>query len=1664
MASAPIGEIPVLITGDWSDLQSAINDAVSAAESGAQDIASAFSNVQGGSGIADSVTAATQALEDFGSQAAARESEFGTLGDYLASLDDDFNNLPGSAATAGSALGGLGDDAAEAQTALDGVGSAIGSLGTEADTAGPQVENLATPLANVHEDAGEAESALGEMGEKLFELGEALTVAEVLKEFAGDALETYANVQKASISLTALTGSAGAAKEMIEGLKTLALDNALEFEPLVGAAQKMTALGLSADQTNTALHTAADTAAATGGSFDEVANAIERMALSGTAGARQLATLGISTNALGQAMGVAAADVTTAFKALDQEQRLTDLETALAKFSGVAGQVAGGISGQWQTLKTQWEFILEDMGAAMAPLASEIVGFLSGTVLPAVQAVVDGFQSLSPTLQEVVIVAGIAIPAIYAVGAALDGLSAVFPALGAGVAMLGPVAGVIALVGAALVGMHIEGFDTAVMNLYHAFADNFPNIPGFLGPIGTAFDALIGKSNSWFQDILTQKPLVALGFEDLQTKLAAISPSTANKSISAWLQTIISPSKMVTLLLNQLAEGVQYIGTSYQSMAPEVKLQLDILNTANDQFNHSLAESAGAFTSLSAPVSQIAKDYQTLKDNLAAAQTNLKNVTTAFNEGEASAGQLAAAVKAVDTAQTALNPSWITAKQAATDLNTATKDLNASQGTLDGLLKAISPSTVTLTQAQNNLKTAQAEASQAAANLAIAQQNLNGAIAAGPAGANALKAAETALKTAEQEGTQAGTDLKTAQNDLTAARKEADTQTKEQQTTDSDYAKMLTSLANPAIQEYSQGISGVGQAADKLHTAMMNELTAQADVDAAYQEGGKDSSDYKTAVLALNEAHKQVLASDQALTAAEKDATTVKTALTAGAKALQSAEQLLSTLYEQNSIPDVKDFTGQLDALRLQKQQVANDTNTLVDAEDAYQDAIDGLLSGTYTVPEYKQAVADLDTAKTKLTNDNKLLNTTETNLNQTFGLSKAVLKDITNDQGNMDTATQNANAAFTALGLNAPAQLQTVADKATTAYNTILQSGSSSWIGITNAEIAALKAQQAALIAAGSNLSTAQQNTLNVLTAQQTAYMQSTVSQWAGFASNVSGQISQLSNTLVTNLFTGKDSFGKTAITALENIASAFVSDMIKPIVNAIANFIATSLLQLGQAITGIGSDFTSMSSTAVSALTNIGKSASGLSSSGGGSLLASLFGIGGGGVQGAPADALSGVNALGGTDLAAAGQGIADSAADAGSTMASAAGAVATSVTGAISAIGGVVGAITGIIGDIETGRSNDILYSIEQNTTATAILMGQQVQLMWRLAADLEYGEIEKGMNIISADIDGPGKFFWQWGIKDLDAISSFLSQILGVLQKSNSASGGVAAGNVEYIPGSAAVPGTPYQAQIPVSGDIDQALNNYQKTLQGYIDGQDTATQVELAQQQVNLTQNMLNKQEEYTEALEKYLANPNSPALSEALAFATAQYQASQYTTETETTAGTPAGPPTEVTTVGELVTANTALDNINNTLQYNVGLNPWWQTAIQNVNNSIVTCAGWLQGISGLLQSGINTAGSTVNASSAGLSALASYIGANFTSFETWMFNALGRTMALPALPSPIAIPSALAGASGTGSGVTLNVNTTVQGSVVGQNGMNQLTTTIANNMVAKLRNSGLKY
>jgi hypothetical protein len=424
----PIGELDVQISGDYSELQDAISQAQDIATQGASDIADAFDKPDLGDSMVTSLQGIGQAADD----ASTQVDSFGTstegMGTSLDGLSTALSDTSDAASSMGGAIGDAGDAAGAAGDAASGAGAGFDSLASSASDASTEMQGAGS-------SAEEAEGGLAGMAEQLTAIGEALVITEGLKEFGQEALNAYGTVQSVTIGLTALTGSAEKADEVIEQIKNLAATEPFAFPEIAPTVQKMVALGVSTEQIPTVMQAAADASAATGNQFGQVANMLDRMSLSGTANARSMATLGISTTDLGKAMGVTADEATAAFKALDQSQRVDVLAAALSKFAGTAIAEAQGISGQWQIFQNQFEEVMVAVGQDIAPAISGILAF-GKAVLSGIQTAAEAFGSLPKPVQDVIVafglLAGAAVPVtagLAAIGIGLNGLGELIPAV-----------------------------------------------------------------------------------------------------------------------------------------------------------------------------------------------------------------------------------------------------------------------------------------------------------------------------------------------------------------------------------------------------------------------------------------------------------------------------------------------------------------------------------------------------------------------------------------------------------------------------------------------------------------------------------------------------------------------------------------------------------------------------------------------------------------------------------------------------------------------------------------------------------------------------------------------------------------------------------------------------------------------------------------------------------------------------------------------------------------------------------------------------------------------------------------------------------------------------------------------------------------------------------
>lgn len=414
-----LGDLQVNITGDFSELQDAIDQSVSVATEGADQIASSFQAIADASGLAG------RDLEIFEGIVTDLESQGQTLTEALQGIAD-------SAGSVGDVIaGGAADALAQLQDAEQGAGDAAetttGSLNDEADAAG-----------NVGEAANEAEGGLAEMAEQLIAVGEALAVTEAMGEFVQEAIEVYGQTQQVVTSFELLGQSSEEAEETISGLSDMSLELAVPFGTLEQSARSLAVSlqGVQDVDINDVLEAAANSAALTGRSFDMVTTALQRVEVTGAVTSRQLLQLGITWQQLADSMGTSVENAQALLKKGGQDAT-QDLETVVSAINsisqGAAQAQAQTVLGQITILKNQVELLFDAIGQDIAPVVSTILAGLTSVVQVARDAAV-AFQALPQPVKDIAVAlalaAAAAVPLTAAVGAfglALAGVNTLVP-------------------------------------------------------------------------------------------------------------------------------------------------------------------------------------------------------------------------------------------------------------------------------------------------------------------------------------------------------------------------------------------------------------------------------------------------------------------------------------------------------------------------------------------------------------------------------------------------------------------------------------------------------------------------------------------------------------------------------------------------------------------------------------------------------------------------------------------------------------------------------------------------------------------------------------------------------------------------------------------------------------------------------------------------------------------------------------------------------------------------------------------------------------------------------------------------------------------------------------------------------------------------------------
>ena len=276
-------------------------------------------------------------------------------------------------------------------------------------TVGAQISGFTDAMKQVSDTLGNlgdtATSALEHFDGIISGFGEVAAAAGIATgafEIAKEALESFSQAQDVQTSFALLIGNAQDAEGAFSALKDTATQLAVPFESLLSVAQRLAPqFGVGTLALQQVLTATADAAAATGRDFDSIATGLDRIAVSGQVTSRQLVQLGVSMQDIATSMGVSVTQATALLKKGGQDAQ-ADVDAVVAaieaKFGGAASLIAQNLSGQFTNLKNQLSFISEDLGSALAPIASDLIAGLQD-VLPAIQSIID--NGVKPFIAEV---------------------------------------------------------------------------------------------------------------------------------------------------------------------------------------------------------------------------------------------------------------------------------------------------------------------------------------------------------------------------------------------------------------------------------------------------------------------------------------------------------------------------------------------------------------------------------------------------------------------------------------------------------------------------------------------------------------------------------------------------------------------------------------------------------------------------------------------------------------------------------------------------------------------------------------------------------------------------------------------------------------------------------------------------------------------------------------------------------------------------------------------------------------------------------------------------------------------------------------------------------------------------------------------------------------
>ncbi len=560
-----------------------------------------------------------QAAAKVASAAAEAQAAWDKLAEPVAKVGD-------SSTQTTEALNSLANATTPAAAGTEGLAQAMADLAGAVSANTAQLAEVSSQIGNLKPSADESARGVGDLVKAFtafFGVEISLrAIKDAIVALGEASVGTYAEIEKTTIALTAITGSVERAVDTVGQLKQLAMSDALSFPSLVEANQKVLALGFSARQANESLRAAADAAAAVGLNFANVAPALDRMAQSGMLSGRMLATVGLNLQDVAKAANATVADLQgpgNIFKAMDPGDRLDVLIKALQKYQGTAQQVARSLSGEFQALKTQMSLALSGAGEALAPLLKNLMDIAQQSVVPAIEQLVAAFKDLMEVIGPLVGVLS---------GSFLQSLSDIGTIIGGAVTAI---AGVINPVGVAT-----EKFGAATISW-----KSFTEALSVISPLhiaATEINLFTGSMQMFAQAALTMKQRFADVTDSLKT---FIDKATSQSGLLGVRLEMEAQNKALADAKTNLAL-VTAAYEKHMATAGQVQAAQDAVNKALFAMDPAAKAASDASKNLSKELATFGKSAMALVDTI---PKTFEGYTAALEEGGRTARAMLASVE-----------------------------------------------------------------------------------------------------------------------------------------------------------------------------------------------------------------------------------------------------------------------------------------------------------------------------------------------------------------------------------------------------------------------------------------------------------------------------------------------------------------------------------------------------------------------------------------------------------------------------------------------------------------------------------------------------------------------------------------------------------------------------------------------------------------------------------------------------------------------------------------------------------------------------------------------------------------------------------------------------------------------------------------------------------